>query len=202
VVSGRVPSNQDDSAADYGAAGESAGNRRLSSIGEPSRTDYLHSVLPVNFERTYALDLVRQIATHARIYPASSDDFSPSPQDWVPNDHESIWYVLASENKKLLGMFACVPESLICWRIHVCLLPIAYGERSARAGRAVTRWLFENSPVLRLTGSIPKYNSLAIRFARLSGWKQFGVNEKSHMKDGKLHDQVLFGISKDELTWD
>ena len=55
---------------------------------------------------------------------------------------------------------------------------------------------------LRLTGSIPEYNRLAIRFARASGWKQFGVNEKSHMKNGQLHDQILFGISKSELAWD
>ena len=52
------------------------------------------------------------------------------------------------------------------------------------------------------SGSIPEYNRLAIRFADLSGWKQFGFNEKSHMKNGKLWGQILFGISKDELKWD
>ena len=156
----------------------------------------------MRFERTSDIELVGQIARHSKIYPASSDDYSPPPHEWSPLQHESIWHVLVYDDEELLGMFVFVPESRICWRIHVCLLPAAYGERSSRAVRAVTRWIFENSPVLRLTGSIPEYNRLAIRFADLSGWKQFGFNEKSHMKNGKLWGQILFGISKDELKWD
>lgn len=156
----------------------------------------------MKFERTNDIELVATIARHSKLYRVSSDDYSPPPHEWSPLQHESIWHVLCWDDKELLGMFVFIPESRICFRIHVCLLPAAYGERSARAGRAVTRWIFENSPVLRLTGSIPKYNSLALRFARLCNWNQFGINEKSHMKNGVLHDQLLFGISRSELTWD
>lgn len=155
----------------------------------------------MTFERTNDIKLVGEIARHSKIYPASSDDYAPPPQDWSPLQHESIWHVLVRDVDELLGMFVFIPESRICWRIHVCLLPCAYG-RSADAGRAVTRWIFEHSSCVRLTGSIPEYNRLAIRFARALGWKQYGVNEKSHMKNGQLHDQILFGISKSELAWD
>lgn len=116
--------------------------------------------------------------------------------------HESIWHILAWDDTQLLGMFACVPESAICWRFHVCLLPAAYGEKTAESMRGVTRWIFENTKCLRLVGSVPRYNSLAIRLANNAGWQWFGVNAKSHMKNGELHDQILFGISRSDLTWD
>ena len=156
----------------------------------------------MEFERTRDFQLIKQIATHARLYPASSDDFAPDPKEWEPVKSEQFWYVIAREAGKLLGMFVFVPENPICWRIHVLLLPAAYGPTSNRAGKAITRWIFENSPVLRLTGSIPTYNRLALRFARLSGWHEFGRNAKSYLKKGELHDQILFGISRSELTWD
>ena len=201
MVSERLSGSENDSADNGERADEYSNPGRLASVSK-RRKDLLHAFVPVKFERTNDMELVAQIARHSKIYPASSDDYAPPPHEWSPLQHESIWHVLVSEGKELLGMFVFVPESRICWRIHVCLLPCAYGERTARAGRGVTRWIFENSPVLRLTGSIPEYNRLAIRFARLSGWKEFGVNKLSHMKDGKLHDQLLFGISKEELTWD
>jgi hypothetical protein len=148
------------------------------------------------------MELVRSIATHSKIYPASSDDYAPPPHEWSPLQHESIWHILVRDEDELIGMFVLIPESAICWRIHVCLMPAAYGERSSQAGREVTRWIFQNTSCLRLIGAIPRYLSLAQRFAVKSGWKWFGVNPQSHMKDGVLHDLILFGISRSELAWD
>ena len=153
----------------------------------------------MKFERTHDIELVATIARHARIYPASSDDYSPPPHEWSPLQHESIWHILCWQNDELLGMFVCVPESAICWRFHVCLLPAAYGATSSEAMRQVTRWIFENTNCMRLVGSVPKYNTLACRLARLANWQQFGLNYKSYLKNGVLHDQLMFGISRSDL---
>jgi len=65
--------------------------------------------------------------------------------------------------------------------------------------RQVTRWIFENTNCMRLVGSVPKYNTLACRLARLANWQQFGLNYKSYLKNGVLHDQLMFGISRSDL---
>ena len=52
-----------------------------------------------------------EIARHSKIYPASSDDYAPPPQDWSPLQHESIWHVLVRDVDELLGMFVFIPES-------------------------------------------------------------------------------------------
>ena len=80
---------------------------------------------------------------------------------------------------------------------HVSMLPQALGPRAREAGVAVVPWLWEHTPALRLVCHISAANTLAIRYAERMGLEQYGLNPKSWMKDGKLHDEVLLGISKD-----
>ena len=191
MVSSSLQCNKNDSPDDSERSGERNDSRSMATVSS-ERADLLPAFVPVTFERTNDIKLVGEIARHSKIYPASSDDYAPPPQDWSPLQHESIWHVLVRDVDELLGMFVFIPESRICWRIHVCLLPCSYGERTSEAFSEVTKWMFRNSPVLRLVGSVPKYNTLACRLARLGGWKQFGVNEQSWMKHGKLHDMLMF----------
>ena len=153
----------------------------------------------MNFERTHDMELVKDIVTRDSIYWRVTDDFAPTPEKWNPLDDESMWYVTAKEEAALLGMFIFTPENSISWAIHLCLLPLAYGSKTRLALREVTEWIFKNSRCLRIVGSVPSYNRAAVKFAKDSGWKAYGVNEKSYLKHGRLWDQHLFGISKDTV---
>ena len=152
----------------------------------------------MNFERTKDTELIRRICTHAKIFPASSDDLSPSPAEWQPVEHDAIWYVLVKSEKTLLGLFPLFPQNSICWEAHLCLLPACYG-KTTEAVEGMFRWVFSNTQCLRIVGSVPVYNTLAIRLAERSGMKRYGVNTKSRLKNGVLYDQVLFGISRSEI---
>lgn len=154
----------------------------------------------IHFERTSDMDIVRGIARHPRIYEGISDDFSPKVGDFNPIDHPDIWYVLAWDDKELLGMWTLVPENHVCWEVHTCLLPSAWGPRASRAVKLAIRWAFENSKCLRLVTKVPAYNRIALRFAERAGMTEYGVNPKSFMKNGELHDQHLLGISKSEVV--
>ncbi len=151
----------------------------------------------LHFERTFDYELIKKIATHPRVYPNASDDFSPSPEDWEPIRHEQIWYVLARDGEELLGMFALIPENMICWNIHVCLLPNSWGPKAKEAGEQIIHWIFENTPCLRLVADVPEYNTLVLNLAMRSGMQKYGINEKSHKKGGILHNQIQMGISKE-----
>lgn len=155
----------------------------------------------LTFERTMNMKLVKDIVTDTSIWPRISDDNAPTPEDWQPVEHADIWYLLVREGEKLLGLFIFTPENSVSWQIHLCLLPCAYGEKTRIALREVTKWIFQNTHCLRITGSIPMHNRLAMKFANDSGWKRYGINPDSYLKNGKLHDQILFGISRSEASW-
>lgn len=148
------------------------------------------------FERTRDFELIKRIAITPHIYRQTSDDFSPSPEAWQPIENPQVEYVLAKDDEELLGMFALFPENAICWKLHPCLLRNAFGERSREIGKAFIQWVWANTPCLRLVAEIPEYSSVALKLAKDSGFEQFGINPASYMKDGRLHGQVMLGVSK------
>jgi RimJ/RimL family protein N-acetyltransferase len=148
------------------------------------------------FERSEDWELIKKIVTHRRVYPAVSDDFSPPADKWEPVKHAEAWYVIARDGEETLGLWALFPDNRICWKVHTCLLPKAYGERAKIAVREAIAWVWANTPCLRVVTDVPEYNRLALKFALDAGLTQFGLNPKAYMKDGKLHDVIMLGISK------
>lgn len=149
-----------------------------------------------SFERSTDWELIKSIATHRRVYPHISDDFSPKAEDWNPVQDERVWYVIVREDEEVLGMFALFPQSKICWEVHTCMLPKAYGEKGRAATKEAIKWLFEVSACLRIVTQVPHYNVIALRYAIDAGMKEYGYNPSSYMKDGVLQGITLLGISK------
>jgi len=148
------------------------------------------------FERTTDYALIKSIATHPRNYVASSDDFSASPEEWEPIEHESVWYVLAKDGDEFLGMFVFMPENAVCWKAHICLLPNAYGEKAREAGQGIIRWVFEHTVCERIIGDIEEENELALKYVYDLGMVRYGLNPDSKKRCGTLRNQVLVGMSK------
>lgn len=156
----------------------------------------------MTFENSKDWSLIKWIVTDPKVYPLISDDFSPEPARWEPIKHVEVSYVLAKDNEEIFGLFALIPDNSICWKAHPCLLPKAFGEKSREITHEFIRWLWKNTPCLRLIAEVPKFNSIVQKYARECGMLEFGVNEASLMKGGELHDQILFGISKPkEIQW-
>lgn len=147
------------------------------------------------FERTADLTLVREVVTHPRVWPWVSDDFSGVPEAWRPLEHPAIWYVVVLDGEELLGLLTFIPQSTVCWEFHTCMLPIAGSKRAHEAILGSIRWIWEWTACRRAVTNVPVFNRQALRCARAIGLEEIGMNRKSYMKDGRLHDQVLFGLS-------
>lgn len=154
--------------------------------------------MTIRLERTTDVELIKRVVTDPAVYPHASDDYSPSPAAWEPLVDDCIWYVKASDGDELLGLWMFHPENAICWKVHTCLLPNAYGARAKVAAKMMAEWLWDHTPCQRLVTDVPAFNRLAFHFARRAGMEQFGVNPKSFMKNGQLHDQILLGMSRSE----
>jgi hypothetical protein len=151
----------------------------------------------VKFRRTTDYELVRQILTaNARSYDAMCEDGSPRREEFRPIEHPAIWYVVAGSDAGVVyGLFMFVPQNAICYEVHNCFLPRAWGRQALEAGRGASGWMFANSPCRRIVGATPAYLRLALAFAKRSGMVEYGINPKAFLKNGVLHDLILTGIS-------
>lgn len=140
--------------------------------------------------------LIREAMTHPRVYPHLIDDHSPTATEYVPIIGDQVYY-LGLFDQRYLGLLLFHPHNSVCFEAHTCLLPQAWGERSAQCTKAAVAWMFENTRCKRVITNVPVYNRLALRLAERTGLTRFGVNEKSFLKDGILHDQIMLGINKE-----
>lgn len=149
----------------------------------------------ISVQRTWDFHEIKFVVTHPKVYPHVTDDSSPRPEDYSPPDPNFVWYLLVKDDRETLGIFALVPQNSVCFEVHTCLLPNAYGQRARLAAVAAIGWMAAHSPCKRVITNVPEDNRIALRFATRVGMKEFGINEKSFLKDGKLLDQHVLGIT-------
>lgn len=166
------------------------------------RNQLAESRITISRSRNYSL--LWRIAMDEHIYRVTSDDYSPAPSQWKLAEREDCFYLLATQAVKpsfediasIYGFCAFHPLNGVTYQAHVCFLKYAYGETALSAFKEMLQWMWKNTKAERIVGYVPDYNHLAARFAVRAGFEIFGVNQKSWMKKGVLHDQYCFGISR------
>jgi hypothetical protein len=153
--------------------------------------------------RSQDYELIRRIMTHPRVYPHISDDGSPAVEQYRPIENDALWYVILRDVKpadevETLGLWLFVPENSVCWQVHTCLLPDAWGPQGRAAAKVLQEWIWTRTPCRRIVTVIPELNKLAVWFAFEAGMIPYGFNPHSFLKNGELWGQVLMGVSKQE----
>ena len=150
----------------------------------------------MEFRPTQDADLVREILTHPKLYRRMSDDGCPAPEEFYPEISENLSYILAIDQGRILGLFLFHPHNAVTFEVHTALLPHAWGPAAVEAARGVVRWFFHNTNCQRIITSVPRSNRLALKLARRAGFKQWGTNSRSFLKNGQLEDLLMLGISR------
>lgn len=150
----------------------------------------------ITIERTFDVDYIRQCVTHPKLWEYLTDDGCPSPQAYIPIITDVVYWLKPAEDGNDLGVFMVHPHNYICYEVHTCLLPKIWG-RSRECTVPLIEWVFKNTNCRRLITNVPNYNARALKLALNSGLVIFGTNEKSIIKNGILHDQIMLGISKE-----
>ena len=147
--------------------------------------------------RTFDPELIRSIITNRWVYRHVSDDGSPNANDFKPFIDDSIIYLaVPGVDSEAAGIFMLHQHNLVCFEVHTCMTPKAWGLIAREAAQEVIEWMFNNTTCERIITNVPSLNKVASRFAIDCGMVKFGVNEKSFLKDGVLFDQIMYGISK------
>jgi RimJ/RimL family protein N-acetyltransferase len=148
------------------------------------------------FWRTQDWGYLRLVATHPKLWPHLSDDFSGERESWQPREDESLVYVKVTDDEQCLGFFLLVPHSPVLWEVHTALLPEAWGAPAREAAKGVIAWTWAQTTCQRLVTSVPAYNRLALAFAKRAGMTEYGRNPRAYQKHGSLHDLILLGLSR------
>ena len=138
----------------------------------------------IHIERSSDYALIKAVMRTPAIYRHISDDGSPPADEYRPIESEAIWYLVAWDGNTLLGLWMLVPTNSICFEIHTCLLPHAWGERAHRAAQVMLAWVWENTGCQRIITNVPVDNRLAFHFALNAGMEVYGKNEDSFLKTG------------------
>ena len=156
----------------------------------------MHRVLGkplVTIERTTNMPLIRKILTDERVFGKMADDFAPPREQYEPLEHPEMIY-LAVNGKQ--GIFALIPHSRIMYEIHTCLHPELWGAQALEAAASLLAWVWANTICERLITSVPQHNRTALRFAQKAGLEIYGTNPRAFMKNGRLENIVMLGISR------
>ena len=158
---------------------------------------------PLTFARTRDFALVREIITQPAQWKAATDDAAPAREEWQPNPDERIYYLFV-EADEMVGIFTLLPQNAASYEIHAAFMRRSRSSRrphdtTAEMARAAIAWAFAHMPARRVVASIPATNRAAIRAAERAGMTRFGTNARSFLKRGELVDQVLLGISPQDL---
>jgi RimJ/RimL family protein N-acetyltransferase len=153
------------------------------------------------FEMTEDVALIKSALAHPAIYyKLLHDDYSPKREDWEPlMGCPQVQYIAVRKNGELIGCFMASLLSAISVEMHSAFLPSAWGRDVRPAAKAGIEWLWKTYPTIhRIIGRILASNVASLRYAESLGFKQWGVDEKSFMRGGVLHDQVCVGMSRPE----
>jgi len=146
-----------------------------------------------------SLDEVASIMKDDDIWPFVSED-GISKKDYYPVDHPAFRYLGIYVKGDLAGLFFVHPDNgFTSVRAHIAILkPFRALYALSAVGKLVEWFTTISDRVQKMNAMIPEYNNGAIRLAIESGFKKEGVNRESIMKDGKLYDQIQFGITRKE----
>lgn len=149
------------------------------------------------FHRSTDSALIQRIMTHPRVWPHISDDSAPPAADFKPQVAPSLCYVMVEDGETAIGLFLLEQRGAVHVEVHTCLLPTAWVRGSREIASQAVAWLWANCPEIeRLTTTVPRNNSLALRFAQALGMLEYGVNPQSFKKGGVLMDQTLLGMNR------
>lgn len=146
----------------------------------------------IELERTFDMNLVAKIMTHPRLWPHLADDFYPAPENFIPLGGHNIFYLLAKEAGRILGLCITHPINALLWEAHHALLPWAWGRKGHQIGLAFEVWLWQNTQAIKALGFTPSCNTLALRYALKHGMKEVGRVAKCYQRGFELFDIVIF----------
>lgn len=140
----------------------------------------------------YDCDVVRAILTHPDIYDRIAEDGTPPREDYIPS-MIGMAYVVGIVGAEPMGIMVYHPINGVTWECHVQVLPDYRKEFADEFSKKALGWAWDMG-VQKIVAQIPFLYPNVRDFGLRHGFEVEGINRKSYMKNGQLHDQWYMGL--------
>ena len=150
-------------------------------------------------ERTRDIDLINTIMFDDDIFDVISED-GTTKEGQRFNVYNEYWLkVLVGD--ELIGLYNLHHTNQSTLEAHVHILPKFRKEHSKSSILKVYEWLIDNcdEDVVKFISNIPAIYPNVLKFCLSNGFKHEGINRKSYLKNGLIHDVDMVGITKSEM---
>jgi RimJ/RimL family protein N-acetyltransferase len=155
--------------------------------------------MTVRAARTYDRRLVVSIMLHPEIFETIAED-GQNPNDFVPDVQGEIWLAMWADGEAV-GLYHLHRRNAVLIEIHAQVLKAYRKEYSVATGEAALQWILDNLPECqKVIAWVPEIYPNVRSFTESQGFQIEGVNRKSYLKNGKLYDQTLLGITRSEIN--
>lgn len=148
--------------------------------------------------RTYSALEVRRIMTYPSMWETVAED-GQDPATFQPDVDDEIWLSIRADDKPI-GLYQLQKRNAVTVEIHANMLPKYRKRHSDASGKAALRWVREELPDIRkVIAWVPMLYMNVRAFCEKQGFRLEGTNRASYLKNGRLHDQYLLGITCSEI---
>lgn len=102
-------------------------------------------------------------------------------------------YVVGIVGAEPIGIVMYHPINVITWECHVQVLPEYRAEFAKEFAQKAIQWAWDMG-VQKLVAQIPFLYPNVRDFGLNVGFEVEGINRKSYLKNGQLHDQWYMGL--------
>ncbi len=152
----------------------------------------------ISLKPTDDMMLVRQIAISPDIWNRFSDGVTID--DYVPSNNDQEQWLLILNDNETVGIIYIFCETTCSLGFHPYML-----KAHRRYGREMVKlfydWFLKNIPesYCKINGVVPECFKSVINFAFKVGFTQEGINRNSYRFNGKIYNQVMLGITREEV---
>ena len=147
-------------------------------------------------ERTFDYDLIMSVAAMPEFDVCIEDGMT---LDRYEPSKSSAW-LLVTDNNDVIALAELKPLNSISLEAHPQVLKKHRAKYNKLVMYEMYKWVLEfGSQYKKFNAEIPVIYPHLKRFMLSIGFTLEGVNRKSHIKNGKIVDKWMFGMTKDEL---
>jgi RimJ/RimL family protein N-acetyltransferase len=135
---------------------------------------------------------INELLRDPRIFPHISCDRCDIETFLAP---ENGLYLGAYDGDTNVGFFIIQQVNSVTVEIHTIIDPSYWG-KSIIFAKEVLEWIFSETTMSKVITFVPEYNRKAASLAERAGMEIEGVIKRSFLKNGELHNQLIYGIGK------
>lgn len=132
-----------------------------------------------------------------QVWDSLTDDSGLTFEDYAPRiDEDKRWYITWDKDVPVAA-FSFKRLNGVTWETHANVIPALWGDkRGTQLCRDALKVALADIGALKIVAQIPDSSPVTQRTAEAIGFSREGINRKSFLKDGVLHDQVYFGMTR------